>query len=173
MLTEQKKKMSLDEFMQLPYERAELIDGVLFVNEPSPTYGHQQVELEILTAIKNYTNKAQNGKVLMAPLDVFLGEQCVQPDILFVVNERIAIIENDGLHQAPDVVFEIVSFSNVYRDTKEKFDLYERYGVKEYFIVFPDDKTVFKYSLINGEYEEQYRKVASIQSDIIGCEFNF
>ena len=171
--TDARNKMTIEEFKKLPYERAELIDGVVFVNEPAPSYGHQDNALEILNAIKNHTNKNKNGKVLMAPLDVFIGSECVQPDILFVVAERMDIIKNDGVHGTPDVIFEIISPYNVYRDTKEKFDLYEKFGVKEYFIVFPEDKTVFKYLLVNAEYEEQYRKIGFIQSQFIGCEFNF
>ncbi|MBP6730930.1 MAG: Uma2 family endonuclease [Chitinophagales bacterium] len=173
MLTDEKKKMTLEEFMKLPYERAELINGIAYINEPAPSYGHQRSVADIAAQIFLHLTKAHNGEVLLAPMDVTLGEVVVQPDLLFIDNTNLGIISEQGLHGAPDVTFEIISPTSVYRDTKEKFDLYEQYGVKEYFIVFPEDKTVFKYSLINNEYEEQYKAQGFINSEVIGLEFNF
>ena len=173
-LTDEKKKMSLEEFMKLPYERAELIDGIAFVNEDwSPTYGHQSSASKIVGKLLARWAGSSEGEVLFAPIDVFLGDAVVQPDVLFISESSKNIIEEDGLHGAPDVIFEIISPSNAHHDLKVKFHIYETHGVKEYFIVYPEDKEVVKYVLIDGKYHEQYREIAFVKSAIMDVEFNF
>ena len=93
--------------------------------------------------------------------------------LIFISNERLDIIRDGKVSEAPNVVFEITSFSNAFRDTKIKFDIYEHFGVKEYFIVYPDDKTVVKYVLTDGKYREQYRETGFVKSEAMGCEVNF
>lgn len=173
-LTDEKKKMSLEEFRKLPYERAEFINGVAYVNEDwAPSYGHQSSASKIVGKLLARTAETGNGEVLFAPIDVFLDEIVVQPDLLFISESNRQIIEDDGLHGPPDVIFEIISPSNAHHDLKVKFDIYEKHGVKEYFVVYPEDKTVVKYVLTDGEYHEQYRKTAFVQSTLIDVEFNF
>ncbi|HRG88751.1 MAG TPA: Uma2 family endonuclease [Chitinophagales bacterium] len=173
-LTDGKKKISLEEFMQLPYERAELINGVAYVNEEaSPSYEHQSSAVKIVAKLLARLAETGKGELLFAPLDVYLGETVLQPDLLFIAEANKSIIHSDGLHGAPDVIFEIVSPTNAHHDLKVKFDIYEKYGVKEYFIVYPEDKTVVKYFLCEGKYHEQYREQAFIKSEIIDCKFNF
>ena len=78
-----------------------------------------------------------------APTDVVLSpESVVQPDILFVSNERRGIITEANVSGAPDLVVEILSPSTAERDRELKLTLYARYGVREYWIVDPDDETV-------------------------------
>lgn len=166
--------MSLEEFMKLPYERAELIDGVAYVNEEvSPTYEHQSSAVRIVGKLLARLAETGTGELLFAPLDVYLGEMVLQPDLLFIAEANKSIIESTGLHGAPDVIFEIVSPSNAHHDLKVKFDIYEMHGVKEYFVVYPEDKTVVKYALYEGRYHEQYREQGLIKSEIIDCEFTF
>ena len=172
-LTDEKKKMTKDEFMQLQFERKEYIDGVAYVNEPAPTYGHQSSAARIAAKLFAHMATAKNGEVLFSPIDVILGNDVVQPDLLFIANTNRNIVEEDGLHGAPDVVFEIISPSTAINDTNKKFNIYEQHGVKEYFIVYPEDKTVIKYALENGKYHEQYREIGFVQSESMGCEFIF
>lgn len=171
-LTDGKKKISLEEFMQLEDTHVELINGYV-IKEPTPSYGHQTVVLDILIEIANRVRKNEIGQVLAAPMDVFLDDIVVQPDILFITTERLSIIQDDKIKNAPDVVFEVISPSNTHNDTKVKFDIYEKYGVKEYFLVYPEDKTVIKYILVDGRYHEQYREKAFVNSEAMKCEFNF
>ena len=106
-------------------------------------------------------------------MDVLLGENVLQPDLIFISKDRLGIVTDGKIKEVPDVVFEIISPSNSFRDTKVKFDIYERFGVKEYIIVYPDDKTVVKYVLIDGKYHEQYRDTGFVKSEAMSCEVNF
>lgn len=123
-------------------EQYELIDGELFLT-PSPKSFHQAISLNIATLILNHVHKNELGTVLEAPMDVKLTEtDVVQPDILFVQNEREDIIKEDFVADGPDVVVEVLSDSTRDRDTVLKKNLYFRHGVEEYWIVDPDEETV-------------------------------
>ena len=173
-LTVEKKKMTHEEFMQLPDVCVEFIDGYV-VKEPTPLYGHQEVSVNLVVQIFTRLQSNNKGKIVTTPLDVFLDDDIVQPDLLFMSAERIGqLLGEDGkVHGAPDVVFEIISPSTAIKDTNKKFKIYEQHGVKEYFIVYPDDKMVIKYVLENGMYHEQYREIGFVQSEPMGCEFHF
>ncbi|MDB5283248.1 MAG: hypothetical protein JWO06_2323 [Bacteroidota bacterium] len=171
-VTEIKKKLTVEEFMQIPDAHIELIDGFV-VKEASPGYGHQTVVGDIFTEIKIQLRKSKSGEIVVAPMDVFLGTHVVQPDLIFISTARLTIVRDGKIHDAPDVIFEIISPSNAFSDTKVKFDIYEQFGVKEYFIVYPEDKTVVKYVLTDGKYHEQYREIGVVRSEIIACEINF
>ncbi|HWB64390.1 MAG TPA: Uma2 family endonuclease [Chitinophagales bacterium] len=170
--TEVKKKITLEEFMQLPDENIELINGQI-VQEPTPVYGHQKISVIIASEIYAQLKDNNRGDIIAAPMDVILGENVLQPDLLFIAAGRLSIAGSGRVVGPPDVVFEIISPSNAYRDTKEKFDLYEQFGVEEYFIVYPDDKMVVKYALSDGKYHEAYRETGIVKSEIIGCDISF
>ena len=80
---------------------------------------------------------------------------CVQPDILFVSKERMRIITEKNIQGAPDLAVEIVSANSRHYDTVEKKNLYERFEVKEYWIVFPEEERGAVFSLQNGTYRLQ------------------
>lgn len=170
--TETEKKLTVEEFMKLPYVNVELIDGNL-VQEPSPGYGHQGLITDIIAEISVQLKKNKLGKIRPAPLDIILGTQVLQPDLLFISNARLEIVKDDKVYGAPDVAFEIISPGSTFRDTKVKFDIYQQFGVKEYFIVYPDDKTVVRYVLSDGKYHEEYREIGIVKSELMGCEVNF
>jgi len=91
------------------------------------------------------------------PLDVVLGEgderEVVQPDILFISKEREKIIAEEEIRGAPDLVIEVTSPATEDRDRHYKKTLYARHGVKEYWIVDPDGKTVEVYTLGEKGFE--------------------
>ena len=79
----------------------------------------------------------------MLPFDVVLSDtDVVQPDLLFVSNERANIITDENIQGAPDLVVEILSPSTAERDQTFKRSLYAKHGVKEYWLVDTDAKTV-------------------------------
>ncbi len=128
-------------------ERVELIMGKICNMSPAPKAQHQYISGIVFTAISNYL-KGSPCKVFAAPFDVRLPVQnekgepntVVQPDISVICNETK--IDQDGCNGAPDLIAEIVSKSSVKRDLHEKFDLYEQCGVKEYWIIHPNDKSL-------------------------------
>ena len=112
--------------------------------------------------------------MLYAPTDVYFEnyQSVIQPDVLVVMNENKHIIEEDGVHGAPDIVFEILSRNRIH-DTLKKKTLYEEAGVKEYFIIDPADKSVIMFAL-NAEkrYELVYELKGKITSGILGCSLD-
>ena len=93
------------------------------------------------------------GKVLYAPVDVFVDDyNAPQPDLFYISQARLAYITADGVFGPPDLVVEIVSPTSISRDYVKKLRIYERFGVPEYWIVNPNHRAVEVYQLINQEY---------------------
>ena len=125
--------------------RYEIIDGERYVT-PSPNLRHQLISSNLLGAIWGFLQEHRLGTVLSAPSDVVLGESdIVQPDVLFVSRERASILAATGTQGAPDLVVEILSESTRRTDEKIKRALYERTGVREYWIVDPALDTIKVY----------------------------
>ncbi len=141
-------------------ERWEIIDGVAYAMSPAPTTIHQRTSRNLTMIIANHLHGRQ-CELFAAPFDVRLAdslvvsdnyvETVVQPDIIVVCDP--SKIDNRGCNGAPDLIIEITSPSTGKNDLTIKFDLYQRHGVKEYWIVHPDEQTVMVFRLQeNGEY---------------------
>ena len=142
-MQETKLKFTYRHYLLLPEgERRELIEGDFYVL-PAPSFKHQTVAANLGMALRQHVRTNRLGVVVWAPTDVVLSqESVVQPDILFVSNERRGIITEANVSGAPDLVVEILSPSTAERDRELKLDLYARYGVREYWIVDPEAETV-------------------------------
>ena len=138
-----KPKLSYEDYARLPDdERFELIDGEL-ITMPSPKEIHQRLLLLLGARWLWFVLERSLGAVYIAPFDVILSESnVVQPDLFFVSNARSRIITEDNIIGAPDLVVEILSPSTADYDRTTKRELYERYGVPEYWMVDPYAKTV-------------------------------
>ncbi len=134
-------------------ERWELIDGCAYNMSPAPSRRHQKISREIEKHIVIFlTDKP--CEVYYAPFDVRLPEAdeadediytVVQPDIVVVCDKKK--LDDKGCRGAPDLIIEILSPSTNAKDTKIKLALYERHGVKEYWIVHPIDNIVWVFKL--------------------------
>ncbi len=124
-------------------KRYEAIDGDLYVT-PAPKPRHGRIAYELVQALHPLLVRPGHGCVFFAPIGVEFPdtEEGVQPDILFIANERLDIIGEDWIRGAPDLVIEILSPSTARRDRTLKLNLYQRQGVAEYWIVDPETKTV-------------------------------
>lgn len=134
-------------------ERWELIDGMTYDLSPGPGELHQRA----LTRLTRFFDEFLEGKpcaVYMAPFDVLLPEgnevdddviTVVQPDLL-VVCDRAKVTER-GVRGTPDLVVEILSPSTMKKDLNEKFNLYQRVGVREYWVVHPQEGLVQVFTL--------------------------
>ena len=134
-------------------ERWELIDGVQYAMG-TPSQAHQEALGALFNQLYNYM-KGKHCKVLAAPFDVRLNfdtadDTVVQPDILVVCDK--SKLDGKSCNGAPDMVIEIISPSTAIHDKILKFRRYLQAGVREYWTVDPDDKTVLVYILKNGEY---------------------
>jgi len=141
----QRIKFTYDDYKTLPESetlRYELLDGEL-VMVPSPSIRHQRVSRNLFGILNAYLRESEPGEVLYAPCDVYLGiNDVVQPDIVYISKERSQIIGEEEIQGAPDLVVEILSPSSAPRDRVYKRTLYARYGVREYWLIDPQAKTV-------------------------------
>jgi Uma2 family endonuclease len=131
--------------------RREIIDGELFVTV-SPVRRHQRVAGKLFVALTSYEEQ-HGGEVYQAPMDVFLSESnVVEPDVLFVRTEHVDTTDPDKIISVPDVVIEVSSPSTLRRDLTVKRDLYERFGVAEYWFVDLEAERVEVYRLEGARY---------------------
>lgn len=135
--------------------RHELIDGA-FVMTPSPGFRHQSMVLALAADLRSA--KSQDLVVLVAPFDVVLGPNVVEPDIL--VAPRAAFTARD-LPCAPLLAVEVRSPSTQWLDEGRKRGLYEEYGVASYWLVDPDEPSITVLQLVDSQYVE----VASAHGD--------
>jgi Uma2 family endonuclease len=122
---------------------------------PAPSTNHQDVSANLEFAMMNFVREKKLGKVLHAPTDVRLGELAspVQPDILFIRQERLDIIKKDWVEGAPDLIVEILSPSNWLDDRRTKYSMYAQAGVREYWLVDPDKRQIEVFALRGSDYE--------------------
>jgi len=135
-------------------ERWELIEGVPYAMSPVPTQAHQGISMELSSQIHNFL-KGKTCKVFHAPFDVRLNaddedDTVVQPDLLVVCDK--SKLDGKSCKGAPDLVVEILSPSTARQDRWVKYNLYKDAGVREYWIVDPDTKTVSVNVLGDGIY---------------------
>jgi Uma2 family endonuclease len=149
---ESKGKITWKEYISSKTEeRYEVIDGEIYDMSPSPSERHQTILGNFYFALRERL-KGTPCRVYLAPLDVYLDEfNFVQPDI-FVVCDREKI--KDRIYGAPDIIIEILSPFTSLKDKRLKKALYEKFGVKEYIIVHPDELIIERYLLIENKYTE-------------------
>jgi Uma2 family endonuclease len=133
-------KLRYQDLLELPDDgrRHELIDGEHYVT-PSPNRAHQRAVGNLHVLLRASLEAPPCGEVYLAPFDVlFSDEDVVEPDLLYVSNERAHVVTDDNVKGSPDLVVEVLSPSTRRRDEKLKRRLYERYDVSEYWIVDTD-----------------------------------
>lgn len=131
--------------------RREIIDGDLIVT-PSPIVRHQQAVMNIAFHLESYRRKS-GGRALAAPMDVFFADDnVVEPDVLFIRAEHSERVEKKFIRAAPDVVVEVSSPSTRRLELVRKRELYERFGVPEYWFVDLEAERVEVYVLTEGAY---------------------
>lgn len=165
-----KTRMTAKEFMELPENTAfvELLDGGIIVS-PTPKTPHQRS----VRAIFRYLDQTvPSGEVLFAPLSVhFDADNVPEPDVFWVSGpESKCKLGEDGYwHGAPDLIVEVLSPSTEDRDRDDKFTLYQKYGVREYWLVGANFIEV--YVLVNGKFERlgAFGRGKKFQSPVLGA----
>ena len=150
------KKYTYADYLNWQFEEmVELIKGKVFRMSPAPNTEHQAISRNLLIQIGNFLQQ-KSCKVFHAPFDVRLPlppehqsedkiDTVVQPDIC-VICDRDKLDEK-GCKGSPDWIIEILSKATANKDLKEKFEIYQHAGVKEYWIVYPSTQTVIPYRL--------------------------
>jgi Uma2 family endonuclease len=138
--------------------RYELIDGQAYAMSPGPSRRHQETIVEVLRQLADAL-EGTGCRVYVAPFDVRLPrgsekdddiDTVVQPDLMVVCDR--AKLDDRGCRGAPDWVIEVLSPSSAGHDQILKRAVYERHGVKEYWLIHPVDQVVTVYRLVDGAY---------------------
>lgn len=148
-----KKQYTYEDYEKLPEGAPYQLIGGELIMTPSPVPYHQMIKMKIEYELLKFIEGKDLGIVLDAPLDVYLSEtETYQPDIIFISKDRLNIIGEKKIEAAPDLVIEILSPSTAYYDLRHKKRIYEKSGVKEYWIVDPMEKGIEVYDNVNGEF---------------------
>lgn len=149
-------KILADDFLLIPEDgrRHELIDGNHYLHA-SPDTKHQRISMRLIFTIGTYLREHPVGQLYFALLDVVLSDyDVVEPDLMYICNDRRKIITDKNIQGAPDLIIEIVSDSTRCYDEAIKHALYERAGVSESWLVdsLRDTVRVFRRNAA-GRYE--------------------
>ena len=136
------RRLTYDDFLLFPEGdglRHEIIDGVHYVTA-APNLRHQDLVGRLYLAIGNFLASHPGvGRVFLSPVDVvFTIHDVVEPDLVFVAGDQTDILTEANIQGAPAIVVEILSRSTRSRDERIKKELFDRGGVREYWIVDPD-----------------------------------
>jgi len=163
-------RCTYEDYARLPEGAPYQLIGGELVMTPSPTPYHQMVSMKLELQMAGYVLEKNLGIVLYAPLDVYLEEtETYQPDLIFISNERMHIIEEERIRGAPDLVVEILSPSTGYYDLRSKYRVYEKGGVREYWIVDPRHRSVQIFSLREGKFvlDQEAEEQGTVRSRVI------
>jgi len=149
-----KNEYSYGDYLLWPDNRRyEIIEGVVYDMTPAPTPEHQRLLGKLHLKIAGFL-KGKDCEVFVAPLDVLLPEAdeadekvktVVQPDLLVVCDSKK--ITPRGCRGAPDWIIEVLSPSTASKDQILKRRIYEKAGVREYWVIHPTDRTIMIYRL--------------------------
>ncbi|PIU23935.1 MAG: Uma2 family endonuclease [Chloroflexi bacterium CG_4_9_14_3_um_filter_45_9] len=173
---EVKVKFTYEDYCHMPDDkRYELLEGDL-VMAPSPVTAHQRVCGKLEFLLREFVLKNNLGEIFFAPFDVVLSQENVlQPDILFISNERSHIVTEDNVQGAPDLVIEITSPATLHRDREIKRKIYANHGVAEYWLADLDKQTIEVMELSEAGFKTTavYTKGEKMQSPtLVGLSFD-
>ncbi len=162
-------KMTATEYYELPEtnDTIELINGELIVSPP-PIPDHQLVVGSTYVVVLQLK---PDGKVFLSPVEVYFDEENIpQPDIAWVSANSRCIVAKKRLEGPPDLIVEVLSPGTERKDRKKKFELYQKYGVREYWMVHPEEKYLEVWRHENGFFVHQgvYGPDDSFVSAVLG-----
>lgn len=141
---------------------------------PAPLDRHQKVLGKLYRLIGNFVEEHELGETRISPYDVYLdAKNAFQPDLVFVAKANVHLIQEDGLHGAPDLALEVLSPSKPDYDLTSKKSVYERNGVKEYWVVDPKTNDTIGYTLVKGRFQSIPSSPKVITSVLLQQEFRF
>ena len=161
----EKERYTYEDYITWPDEpRCELVDGKIYLMT-APKIKHQRILKKITVKIEGFLEN-KSCELFVSPIDVRLNhdegdDTVVQPDLLVVCDENK--IDEKGIIGVPDLIIEIISPSSVQIDTMLKFNKYLKAGVKEYWIVDPENKLV----IVNTLDKDNYISKTYEENDII------
>lgn len=164
----QQWKLTYDDYCTFPEDgrRHEILDGEHAVT-PAPTPRHQRAVRRLGTSLENFVAGRGLGEIFFAPIDVVLSESTVvQPDLLWISPERSHLVGASNLQGAPDLIVEVLSPATRRTDENLKRKLYERFGVREYWVVDLDIEQVKVWHL-EGDFYAGPRILEAERGDVL------
>ena len=151
------RRYTLDDYYALPDERrVELIDGVIYdMTAPSPV--HQIILLQLHLQLAPCVEQHPECELFVAPCDVRLDNDewtMVQPDVFIICDRKQ--MDNRRINGAPEFIIEVLSPSNRYHDLFRKLNKYRFAGVREYWIVDPQNQETIVYDLEHDTFPDKY-----------------
>jgi len=141
----------------------EVLNGEIVYMTPRPVPNHNTIIINLSTIFSNYL-KGKKCKIFTYGVDVYLDEKNnVIPDLMITCNRDI--IKSNGVYGTPDLIVEVLSPSTATNDKGYKKDLYERFGVREYWIIDIPNKSIDVYLLKDKKFVLNY--VYSIYPDYV------
>lgn len=149
-------------------QRYEIHNGELLEMAPAPNFKHQKILYRLYTLLEEYIFEKDLGEIFGAPCDLVLSDKYIyQSDIVFISKEKKSILQSgQSIQGIPDLVIEILSPHNQAYDRTVKFKSYEKFKIKEYWIVDPEKSIIEVNLLKNNNYHclGQYKKEDGIDS---------
>ena len=152
------KKITFAEFKELDFpdnERFlyELLDGEP-VQRNTSSIQHQRIARNVFRKLDQFVLEKNLGEVFFAPIALLVDDyNAPQPDVMFVSNKNANAFGDDVLVRAPELVVEILLPSTMSDDRYRKRKLYERFGVKEYWIIDPKNQSIEVLALKESSYD--------------------
>lgn len=147
--------LTYDDYCELPNDRNryEILDGELSVT-PAPRTKHQSISGHLYRILANHIVANQLGDIYAAPTDVILAPTTVvQPDIIFIGNDRRGIVTARAIEGPPTLAVEILSPTTQRTDRETKAQLYAKYAVPHYWLIDPDQESLEAYELAGDRYQ--------------------
>lgn len=160
------RKLTYADYEKIPPDRQrhEILDGAECMT-PAPDPDHQECVLRIARSLADHADARRLGRVFVAPTDVVLSaHDIVQPDVFFISEQRAGIVGRRNVQGAPDLVVEVLSPSSAAQDRGAKRALYERAGVREYWIVDLEARAVEIHDLGENRRVRVYREGERLES---------
>jgi len=153
---------------------AELIDNQIYMS-PVPLFNHHRLTKAISKQLDKIIEDTGKGIVIYAPFDVKLDKtrNAVQPDIFVILKTNPNQIVDERYTGVPDLIVEILSKGNKDHDLITKKELYEKFGVQEYWVVDPETKLAIGFSLKENRYQKMSEAIGKIQSPLLQTTFEF
>lgn len=153
-LPARRTRLTYEHYLLFPEDgkQHEIIEGEHYMS-PAPETAHQGALGNLYVIMFNYLRRRRLGTVFFAPVDVlFSNTNVVQPDLVYVSKQNAGIITKQNIRGTPDLLVEVRSPGTAKYDLTLKKNLYARFGVKEYWIVDPAERTIEVFRLGSGGY---------------------
>ncbi len=168
-------RTAMDVFKMMPEGTlAEVIENQFYMS-PAPNPFHQRLSVRLSSGVFSHVDQLKLGEVFHAPTDLFLDEHsnAVQPDIFFFSNKSNVVVNMEGVHGTPDLIIEILSPGHRTYDLNTKKDLYEKFGVSEYWVIDPVSKIATGFELNQNSYLSIGSYKGQLMSNFLKATFTF